>query len=194
VDYQNIQKFDASKLKENDNVIVFVGVKPESIKTDIVILVQKLSERGCFFQVEGAGKNAVDLHIAFRAGQLSIVYPGSSFQVLSKDGDFIPLVDYLNKQGIKASNGTTLAKVVPVAPAEKATPVKRTPRQLATDLLAKLNKPKATKPRTLLTLRNHLNTLQKDLTDAEFKSVVDSLKGKKAILVDDKNNITYPPA
>lgn len=186
-----MQAIDPKTIKDGYEVIVFVGSGQKSVKTETAILIDSLDDRGSFFPVVGNGKNAVDLHIAFRAGQLSIQHPKAQFHILSGDGDFIPLVTYLNTQKIPASNGKTVAPPAKEAAVKKeAAPAKKTVEQIAATFKARIMKPKATKPATVKTLRNAINN-PKVLTKKEIDAVVALLEKGKVLKVDGLT-VKYP--
>jgi hypothetical protein len=50
--------------------------------------------------VEGTGPNALDFHIVFYLGQISLQAPTSNYIILSRDRGFDPLIQHLAKLGI----------------------------------------------------------------------------------------------
>lgn len=191
VDYDNVHTIDPKTLLGADvRVIVFLGEKLASVKTDLVLQIQSLAERGCFYRITGTGKNAMDLHIAFKVGHLTSEYPDASFHILSKDGDFVPIVEHLKGQKIEASSGAKVATVPPKPKAKKPTP--QTALDRANAVKVSLGKPKATKPGTREKLANHVNTLAgATLTKKDIEGIVDLLLKDNFIAVDG-DKVTYP--
>ena len=50
--------------------------------------------------ISGNGRNALDFHIAFHLGELATREPHASFQVVSKDTGFDPLLAFMKEKGI----------------------------------------------------------------------------------------------
>ncbi len=50
--------------------------------------------------VEEIGPNALDFHIAFYLGQISLQFPTSNYIILSRDRGFDPLIQHLGKLGL----------------------------------------------------------------------------------------------
>lgn len=101
LDYENVPKVDLSVLDEGYRAIIFVGnsqVPPKAAR-------RKESahrfRRVDFQKIEGAGRNALDFHIAFHLGRLFETSPGTECVVIAKDKGYDPLLAHLNKNGMK---------------------------------------------------------------------------------------------
>jgi hypothetical protein len=101
VDFENVQKIDLSLLDDSFWAIIFVGQfqKQPRLKgqTDHKNKFRRLD----FQKIEGHGKNALDFHIAFELGRVFETEPDINCIVLSRDKGFDPLLQFLNKKGLK---------------------------------------------------------------------------------------------
>lgn len=70
----------------------------KTIPTRLVIKNQRLGSRLEWKQVEGNGKNALDLCIAYELGKIFEQEPKAECVILSKDKGFKPLLDDLKKK------------------------------------------------------------------------------------------------
>jgi hypothetical protein len=77
VDYENIQKIDLSVLDESYSAIIFVGAKQNPPKASRNKTTAHRFSRVDFQRIEGAGKNALDFHIAFHLGRTIETAPQS---------------------------------------------------------------------------------------------------------------------
>src|SRR4051812_2277324 len=101
VDFENVHKIDLSLLDESFKAIIFVGQsqKQPRLKSDADH--KQKFKRLDFQRIEGAGKNALDFHIAFELGRVFEAEQDTNCIVLSRDKGFDPLLKYLNKSGLK---------------------------------------------------------------------------------------------
>lgn len=112
VDYENIQKIDLSILDESYRAIVFVGAMQNPPKAARKLTTAHRFARVDFQKIEGAGKNALDFHIAFQLGRTIEVAPATECFVLSRDKGFDPLLSHLNKNGLKCQRISCLSELV----------------------------------------------------------------------------------
>ena len=100
VDFENVQKIaDMSKIDGGTKIIVFLGSHQTKLSFDLVSKNQKLGSRLEWKQIEGSGKNAVDMVIAYHMGKAFDKDPQAQCTVLSKDKGFDPLIEMLKKEG-----------------------------------------------------------------------------------------------
>jgi len=107
VDFENIKISGLPALQNNQHVIIFTGASQKTIDLGLAIDSQKYAERVQWVQISGNGKNALDFHISFYLGMLLSKYPQSSFNVLSKDTGFDPLINHMNALGHKCKRITS---------------------------------------------------------------------------------------
>lgn len=99
IDYENVTLENIELLdKENFNIIVFVGEFQTRIRTDTVMALQRMGNRATYIKITGNGSNALDFHIAYYIGEISVNNPKASFHIISKDKGFDPLIKHLKER------------------------------------------------------------------------------------------------
>lgn len=112
IDYENVQPSDMNTLdKEYYKIILFHGASQANVKIDIVTFMHRIGTRGEYVKISGNGKNALDFHIPFYIGRLSIQEPSAFFHIISKDSGFDPLVEHLKSKKILACRSTDISKM-----------------------------------------------------------------------------------
>lgn len=142
VDYENIQP-DLEHLSGDSlvDVTVFVGASQlVSRKTDSVVT--KMDDRAECIKLLKTGPNALDFHLVFHLGQLVLANPQASFEIISKDKGYDPLIEHLKAKGIHiVRTAEQYAKPIPVPKISKR--IKRLRSRQATpfpiDLEADMN-------------------------------------------------------
>jgi hypothetical protein len=132
-----------------------------------------------YIQIEGSGSNALDFHIAYYIGRLVAEHAGASFQIVSKDTGFDPLLRHLKAKGISCHRTNALPEA---APAELANSDSNG-QKIAT-VIGNLGKRNAAKPRTLKALRSTIKALfVNQLSDAELDALIAELIDQGAVKV-----------
>lgn len=137
---------------------------------------QARAMNGQYVQINANGRNALDLHIAFYLGELAAKEPSASFHVVSKDGDYDPLLRHLQSRGVDVSRSATIASLVPATgdSVEVAITYLRTNR-----------------PRRTTTLANALKThLGGKIESSQLGSLIAELERRGVIGVTD-GKVTY---
>lgn len=112
IDYENVQPSDMNTLdKEYYKIILFHGASQANVKIEIVTFMQSIGTRGKYVKISGNGKNALDFHIPFYIGQLSIQEPSAFFHIISKDGGFDPLIKHLKSKKILAHRSADISEM-----------------------------------------------------------------------------------
>lgn len=125
IDFENVQPANLDGLKKGQHHIrVFVGESQSKISLGTAKALQSFGSDADYVQIAGSGSNALDFHLAFYLGRLSLQHPQASFIIVSKDTGFDPLVKHLNRLGTAcrrvASIATAAGAAPKAAPAEKA--------------------------------------------------------------------------
>lgn len=103
IDYENVQPENLDFLRDKKfTVYLFCGLNQNSIPFDIASRMQQLGDRGKYVKASGHGKNALDFHIAYYMGRLSIEDPDACFHIISRDKGYDPLVKHLKSNNIRA--------------------------------------------------------------------------------------------
>ena len=111
VDYENIQNINNLGKLSGYDFKILVGNNQTKIPIEVVTSLQKYGETVTWLQVSGQGKNALDFFIAFFLGKFIEQNKYEEYYVVSKDGGYQPLIDYLNKNGTKAKLVTAVKQL-----------------------------------------------------------------------------------
>ncbi len=131
VDFENVQPTAADiGLVRGDGVrlAIFRGPGQKKYSADVAEAWQPLGSSVTFVHCSKAGRNAVDMHIAFHLGELVIASLGGGtgerarFVVVSKDTDFDPLLMYIRAQGFEATRVATIKAALHGGAADKPEP------------------------------------------------------------------------
>lgn len=114
VDLENKHKVDLSPLDESFRAIIFVGAHQNPPKAAKKSATAHRFSRVDFLKISGAGKNALDFHIAFELGRTFETAPNTQCFVLSSDKGFDPLLTHLNGSGMTCKRVETIAELVSV--------------------------------------------------------------------------------
>ena len=182
VDFENVQPKDVDLLRSGSfKIKVFVGLKQTKVPLDMARALQAFGPDAEYVQIEGGGSNALDFHIGYYLGRLAAENPGASFQVISKDTGFDPLIRHLRAKQIACERSATIADIGKVKTLDSSSSADR--RDAVIDNLAKR---KAAKPRSLKTLRSSINALfVNQLSDEELDGLIEQLTTRGTIKVSD---------
>lgn len=112
VDFENVQPSAADIALVRGEALrlaIFRGPGQMKYAADVAEAWQPLGANVSFIRCAKAGRNAVDMHIAFHLGELVAAHRGNGaterarFVIVSKDTDFDPLLLYIRAQGFDAS-------------------------------------------------------------------------------------------
>ena len=182
IDHENVQSKDLALLDGQPlRVIVFLGANQTRLSADLAMALQARGENGRYVKINANGRNALDFHIAFYLGELAAKEPSASFHVISKDGDYDPLLDHLRSRGIDAHGASTLASLLPPPAADRVA-----------DAIAYLQTAGTARPRRVKTLGNAINAHSGNkLEQAEIDRVIAELLRRGVIAVTD-GKVSYP--
>lgn len=113
VDFENVQPgaADIALVRgEHLRLWIFRGPSQKKYSADVAEAWQPLGASVQFIRCEKAGRNALDMHLAFQLGRLvgehqhaeNRPLPSARFVVVSKDTDYDPLLHYLRSLGCEA--------------------------------------------------------------------------------------------
>jgi hypothetical protein len=117
VDFENVQpSADDIGLVRGDDVrlTIFRGPGQMKYSADVAEAWQPLGANVSFIRCAKAGRNAVDMHIAFYLGELVAANKGNGgtararLVIVSRDTDFDPLLLYIRTQGFEASRVSSI--------------------------------------------------------------------------------------
>lgn len=182
IDFENIQPENLSRLKGSSfKVKVFLGANQSKIPAEIARALQPLGPDAEYIQIDGSGRNALDFHIAYYIGRLSVETPGAVICVISKDSGFDPLIKHLKAKGILCTRCKSIAEIPLIAVSSS----KSIPARIDA-VIENLMKRKAAKPRTLQTLRSTIKaSFAPQLSDEELDGLIEELTSRGVIKVSD---------
>jgi hypothetical protein len=161
VDFENVQPRDLAGVQDAQ-VRVFLGPHQTRIPVALAASLQRFGPDVEYIALETAGKNALDFQIAYYLGHLAAVNPTASFQIISRDTGFDPLIKHLKANGVRVRRSISIGD-------QGSAPVDR-----AIDLL---KRQKASTPRTEKALRGVLRAYFRDhLSEGELSDVVAALQ------------------
>ena len=180
VDLENVQPESLAQLaQEHFKVLVFVGANQTKLPFELAASLQQMGSRAEYIKISGNGSNALDFHIAYYISLLSASDATAYFHIISKDAGFDPLIQHLKTKKVLAGR----VKAVTDIPLVKASNSK-SPAERLEVVVAKLRRLKASKPRTVSTLKSTIASLfQKQLSDQEVESIVQSLVTEELLSV-----------
>lgn len=187
IDYENVQPTDLALLRDGTfKVKLFLGANQAKIPVALAAAVHTLGPDAEYVLLESAGSNALDFHIAYYIGVLSVQEPAARFHIISKDTGFDPLIKHLKLRGVVAQRCPTIASIPSVKPAVAFTGDPQL--ELA---IAHLRKLKAAKPRTEKTLRSTLHALFRRELSAEQLSALFAALRKRGVIAVSGTKVTY---
>jgi PIN domain len=101
IDYENVTQVKLANLQQPQlKIFIFVGCAQVRIPFELVRETHQLGAAVQWIGVEEIGPNALDFHIAFYLGQISLQCPTANYVILSRDRGFDPLIQHLGKLGL----------------------------------------------------------------------------------------------
>jgi len=187
IDFENVQPKNLEILANHPfKVFIFFGENQSKVPFDLAVAMQGLGTNAKYVKISGNGKNALDFHIAFYLGQLSLQDPKGTFHVISKDAGFDPLIKHLRSKKNHVQREKDLAEI----------PVLRMSYSTSNDekiaaIVKNLAGRGQSRPRKVKTLANTINSLfTKKLDESELASLIKELQEQKYIKVN-QGNISY---
>jgi len=190
VDYENVQPKSLALLNGHPfRIIVFLGSNQTRIPIEFARALQGLGSSAEYIQISGTGSNALDFHIAFTIGELSVSDKNAFFHIISKDSGFDPLIGYLQKKGISAQRSPTVTIPIPTTIASPKDPLEQL-AIIVSNLAARNGRPRKVK-----TLSNTINALfRQALTSSAREDLIKALERDGHISIEGENVVYHLPA
>jgi len=185
IDYENVQPKELGALRGGPfKIKLFLGANQSKIPVALAAALHALDAE--YLMLESGGSNALDFHIAYYIGVLSVQEPSAQFHIISKDTGFDPLIKHLRLRGVIAQRLPSILTIGSAKPVDAFTGDDRI--ALA---IAHLSKLKAAKPRTEKTLRSTLHALfKKELSDDQLSALFANLCERGVVKVSG-TKVTY---
>lgn len=190
IDYENVQPKNLTVLNDHQfKVIVFVGSNQSKVPFELASSLQALGDQAEYVKIDGNGRNALDFHIAFYIGQLTVSDPKAYFHIISKDTGFDPLIRHLKTKKIFAQREKSLSEI-PYVRISKSTSQDEKIEAIVKSLTARGH----ARPRKVKTLANTINSLfLKTLDEDELAELIEQLRRRKYIAIEIENVSYRPP-
>jgi septum formation topological specificity factor MinE len=188
IDFESVQPKQLAAALDHDHfkVMLFVGAHQAKLPYEIAAAIQRLGAKVEYIKISGNGPNALDFHIAFYIGEIASADRTAYFHIISKDKGFDPLIQHLKARKILAARAKDISEI----PFIKAANSKSREQRLEI-VVARLRQPKASRPRTVKTLKSTIASLfQKQLSDGEVTAVLDALHSCGLVAITDEK-VTY---
>ena len=187
IDFENVQPKNLEILVNHPfKIFVFVGANQTKVSFDLATVMQDFGDNAKYIKISGNGQNALDFHISYYIGQLTVQDPEGYFHIISKDTGFDPLIKHLRTRKIRIHRERDLAEI-PVLLISSATDNDERIKAIIKNLAGRGQ----SRPRKVKTLANTINSLfTKKLEDSELMSLMKILKERKYI-VENEGNISY---
>lgn len=129
VDFENVQPAAEdlqSLVAERHLLKIFHGPSQNSLPIKLVTTLLPLGAAVEFIQCEKAGKDALDFHLSFHLGRLTIQHPGAEFIIVSRDRKgFAQLIEHGTRLGYQLTLvprlGASEDELLPAAPSAPKT-------------------------------------------------------------------------
>lgn len=83
IDFENVQPKNLDILTKHPfKIFVFVGENQSKVPFDLAKTMQNFGDNAKYIKISGNGKNALDFHVAFYIGQLSLQDPEGFFHII----------------------------------------------------------------------------------------------------------------
>ena len=184
VDYENVGNLTRVNLNNYTRVIIFVGAKQSTINFGDRTYTKPIDFT--YIKITEVNKNNLDLHLAYYLADYNHSAPKEvSFEIVSNDRAFTPLVKHINLQGRKCIQvGWTCAIKSPVKPALTKGAKKEIPHLIKNITYM----PVTARPKKLDALCNHIKTYMrvKKNVELEVKKYLQELEEEGIINIDNK--------
>ncbi len=180
VDFENVQPKNLELLGRHPfRVLVFIGTNQAKFPRDFVLAMQALGKAGDYIEIDGAGRNALDFHIAYYIGELVAANPAAHFYVVSKDRGFDPLIRHLKGKKVAAARVSDVAEI-PELRISKAT----SNDEMVDEIVKNLELRGHSRPRKIRTLKNTINSLlTEQLDESELSAMIARLQERQVITI-----------
>jgi hypothetical protein len=218
VDFENVQEIDLTRFTGKAvQVTILLGKTQKRLEVSLVQEILKHPGEVRLIEMTTAGKNALDLALAYHLGLAASQDPAGCFHIISRDKDYDPLVAHLKRAGTQAfrhekfSAQAILGTAKPAADPEAKLVGSHSAGQQSSSrndksghqrlagaidkvavMAERLRKNVAHRPKTQKKLLTHVNAqFRGKLQDGEADKIVESLVDRGVISIDPKGKVTY---
>lgn len=188
VDYENVQDVDLDVVAGKPvKVFIIVGVRQKSLPLTLTKQIHKYHDQVQLIETEGAGRNALDMVLAYHIGHQAKCDHDGHFHVLAKDKDYDALIKHLHAIGIWASRNEEFSKIPALVDVRQMSLDERTKW-----VVSRIAKNKASKPSRKKTLISTVSALcHKQLAEPQVGQIVDKMVAQKLISISPQGHVEY---
>lgn len=195
IDFESVQVKSLALLGgEQFRVHLFLGPHHAKLPRPLVLAMHDLGGRAKYVELEAAGPNALDFHIAYYLGSLAAADPDGFFHVISKDTGFDPLIKHLKTRKVFAARSESIEDMPCLRPTATAPGPANGLDGLVKLALEDLVKRKAAKPRKVATLRSTVAARLGKEADAHLDAVLDALVRAGHVAIEGEKVIYHLPS
>ncbi len=188
VDYENVHEIDLDLIGNKPvTVVIILGEKHKKVAWEMVQQILKYPGQVQVIEAGRSGRNALDFVLAYQLGVEATMHPSHSFHIVSRDTGFDRLVDFINKQHLKAQRHESFEAAL-VFPGKKAVPQADRVR-IITERLTRKKKARPAKKKTLMSQINA--EFGKALPAPEIEQIVQELVTNRVIELKPSGAVVY---
>ena len=188
VDYENVHEIDLDLIANKPvKVTIILGEKHKKVAWEMVQQIIKYPGQIEVIEAGRSGRNALDFVLAYQLGVEATKYSDHSFHVVSRDTGFDRLIEFMNKNHVKAQRDESFRAAFS---APTPDPSSRGDRlRLITERLTRNKKARPARKKTLLSQINAY--FGKSLSAAEAEQIVKGLVTNKVIELSPRGAVVY---
>jgi hypothetical protein len=190
IDYENVSSLEFGEMAGHPvKVLIFVGENQKRLSVNDVEKMLQHKERVELIRMIGTGHNALDFHIAYYAGRISVEDPSAYIHIISKDQGFDPLIAHLQARHIfvRRSDKVGDIEILNAPDASKLSLDQRLKR-----VVEHLQAAPQSRPRKRKTLTSSIHALfGKQLTDVEAGAIIEELVRTRMLEIQGNDSISY---
>jgi hypothetical protein len=183
LDFENVQEADWGRIAGRPvKVIVVYGQEKRYLEIRAIEALVRCASQVEMVESKKTGRNAADMLIAERIGEIKAVDPHGFFHIISKDKGFDSLVENLRVRGTLAARRTSFAEV----------PVLMNLEERITCFAVFLRTNPKNRPGKLSALHSQIQVnFGRALAAEEVDQIVNGLKRREVLRIDDKGKVSY---
>lgn len=195
VDFENVPAVNLDLPAEAAvKVVLLIGEKQKKLELGLVRQIHQHAARVQLIEVGAAGRNALDLTLAYHLGQTAAQHPEAKYHIVSKDKDFDPLIAHLRadrRQIFRYDEFSALPFLTtPASAAPRAKPAKNDERlDKLVELLGNAHIPRPARQKRLRSFIN--TTFGEKLTDAKIDEILASLTERGLVTIGATGRVSY---
>jgi hypothetical protein len=188
VDFENVQELDLDLIAGKAvKVFLIVGQRQKTMLSRLSRQIHKYHNQVEWIESDGAGRNALDLVLAYHVGAQAKADPQGYFHILAKDKDYDALIKHLRANHILASRDEAFAKIPALITMSRLTLEERVKW-----VVERFEKNKASRPKRKKSLLTNIHAFcRKELSSGEIQQIMDTMVARKMIELTPQGGVVY---